>query len=373
VTGTDVGITQQTDATPTNFDVTWTQIEVSQLTVDDGFTDVGTTISWEATATYAHQEDGAPVPVPQATLTLGDSAPSTCTLDEGTVTGGSLYANVTCSDVVDAEIPIAIATADDEVTQLAEPLNLVDTERDENPVWTGLDVQYETTDENGETIGDGELLDHEEPVRFEGTVQFAHLADGDGTAPPVNSVEFQVRNAADDVVSNCASDIDDNGAGTCVTEIRRTDGTHTFGIGAASFDEGDNGFPKRDVTEVLTDPGEVAFRWTSIAFQAFACEGSVNPDRTCEDDFESQDDGTGERVTVTVTAVAADTGEVLSDATITIDGNEETTNEAGQASRDFYTFQAPTCIDVTATGVEATIDGETIDWDTPRTEEICWG
>jgi len=169
------------------------------------------------------------------------------------------------------------------------------------------------------------------------------------------------------IASNCIEKIDDDGKATCLTEVRKDEGNHTFTASASSFDENGDGIFVRDVTDVRNDPDPVRYRWTSIAFEAFHCDGTNSQVQDCE----TSDWTPGERVDVTVTAVEADTGNVLPNATITIDGNQETTDENGTATRSFISF-GEDCLDVTAAGVEATIEDQTVDWDTPRTETICW-
>jgi hypothetical protein len=365
---TDVGVTQQTDDEATTSDVIWTQIEATDLGTDDAFVDVGEPVTMTGQADYAHTDDTGEQPaVANSTLALGASADDSCTLDTGVVTDGHLTATVTCSEVVDQRVPLVVDTNEEDVTALAEPLEVHDTERDENAVWTGFEVSYHTIDDEGNQLENGTLLDHNEPVRFNGTVELAHMTDDEGTAPPTDSVQFRVLENGD-TESSCLEDLNETGSASCITEVRKEEGDHTFDVGASSFETDDAGFFYEDVTEVTNEPDPANFRWTSISFLEFECYGSASQEQDCQEDFQAS-----EQVTVTVTAVAGDDEtQVLDGADITIDGNQEATDEDGQASRDFLGWSGD-CLDITAAGEEAEIDGQTVTWDQPRTETICWG
>lgn len=118
---------------------TWTEIVVSNLALDN-FVNVHDVVTLTGVATYAHGGN-----VPSAAIAFGDGAPGACSLLSGSVSDGALKVEVTCGDVIVADIPLVVASAHEDVTLLADPLALEAT-------WTEIVVTGLSTNEW--TLGD---------------------------------------------------------------------------------------------------------------------------------------------------------------------------------------------------------------------------
>lgn len=342
--------------------VTWTRIQVVTAAAQDPFLNVNDTATIEGTAVWEHtteDEDDFPTPVASAVLEPTDTFPSSCTQETGEIVEGVLTLNVTCEDVVDESLGFTVMSGEEGVTDLTEPLRF-------NLTWTGLHVSYETVDIDDNPLPNGTLLDHNDPVRFQFNVSFAHnRTDDDGAAVPGGTFFAAFATADDGEQFNCISDTDKK---SCVTEVSKTAGEFTFAVSAVSVtDTNGDGLVEEDITHVRSTPENITFRWTSIGFEEFQCEGGATGVGDCEE----TDWQPSEIVEVTVTAIAADSGEPLSGADITIAGEKFETDDNGQASKSFLKFSEGD-ITVTARGLEATIDEQTVDWTTPRSETLHW-
>lgn len=349
IVDSSTGVTRQAGGVDLAIDVVWTGVVIAADFVEDAFVNVGDAVRFTALATYAH--DGSPVDA--AALALGAAAPEHCTLVSGAIENGALEAVVVCSDVTDGTIPLVIATSDKGVTTLEIPLGF-------HATWTELIVSYTTS------IPAGTLLDHNAPVVFTGTVNFAHDIVTGTPPPPGTFFAFFVRTAEDGEEFNCVTAVDDT---SCPVEVSKVAGSRSFEVSAASIADTDgDGYVELDITRMEGSPAPVSYRWTSIGFLAFECKTARSGPHACG----SMAYDPRELVTVTVTAVAADAAsETLPGATITLAGKTLTTNGDGEASRQFVRFN-PGCVTVTARGVSATIAGQTVTWDSPRPQEICW-
>ena len=328
-------------AAPLALQAVWTRIVVSGVELDDALVNVEDEVTLTGVASYAH--DGSAVPA--GTLAFGEGADAACAIVGATITDGALSATVTCDDVRDLSatgLPLVVATASHDVTQLAAPLAV-------QAIWTAVHVTY-TTDTTASVLQPGA------PVGFTAVVTFAHNG-----AP--------VENAAAMVKSRTPGDPDEfvcltNEEGTCVIEVTKDMGAYTFDVTAFSTTLGEDGRLVPDVTRMTTLPDPTSYRWTAIAFEEFECFANNVPSACDGETF-----GVATPVVVRVRAVAADTSEPLAGVEIKLGGQTMTTNADGEASRTFTRFSVGG-VTVTARGVAWTVDGETVTWTLPRSETL---
>lgn len=349
VTSSDKGITRQAGGQEITNGAIWTEIIVAGHTYEDSFMNVGDTVRLEAVATYAHT--GFPA-VPNATLAFGSGAPAECSLTQGTISDSALTASVRCSDVTDETIPIVISAEDNGITRFRVAQGF-------DATWTKLLVTYTPS------VANGRILDHNDPVRFDASIAFAH----NGTPAPTDTFfAFFATNTEDQ--ANCVTE---GTANTCTLDVSKASGTHTFTASAASLlDSNGDGLVEEDITVMdAPTPPDVTYRWSSIGFKPFECfvtEGNVPVKKDCNTSFTPR-----QLVTVKTYAVASDDeNQTLEGDTVTLSGQQLTTGTGGLTSRNFVRFSGG-CITVSARGVSADFGTQTVDWDTPRFQQICWG
>lgn len=326
-------------AGPLGFTAVWTNVVLSGARVSDGLVNITDTVTWTATATYAH--NGAVVP--SGTFALGEAVPD-CSIVGGILDGAATVA-ATCmalSSATGTTIPLVLSAAHQDVTQLSASAAFASN-------WSELIVAYTVDGERRVMAPDGA------PV-FTASVHFAH------NGAPVQRAIVRISDASD--VFTCVTSV----TGLCSTEIlKETLGSSTFSVSAVSTTL--NGrLVSPDVTRMQTDPPTVTYRWTGIAFRNFECFDIDSTLMSCASTFAA-----GSFVQVCAVAVAADDEtETLAGAVIRLGGEELQTDADGRACKEFYS-SGPGSQSITARGVSATIGGETVTWGFNHRETIRFG
>lgn len=332
---------------PISLEAVWTQIVVGDCASEDSLVNKADLVMMACAVNYAHDQS----PVRGATLALGEGADPSCAISDasGTSGDGILIAGISCNTVAgDLEVPLVVASAFDHVTLLAEPLVL-------NATWTQIILTYETDHADL-------MLAPNAPVVFTATMRYAHdnslVAGGVVNVASPDGQEFVC------LTGGVNRDGLDYGGtqGVCSVEVSKSLGTHVFTVTGFSGKEDSTGFIEQDIVSMANVLDNKTYRWTAIAFKDLVCKAGSGPEHACG----SQTYAKGTRVTAFATAVAADdpAQTPLLGATIRlggadiIDGTGSDT-EDGTVSNSFVRF-TPGSVTITARGMSATIDGETV-------------
>lgn len=123
----------------------WTEVVVTNLTVDDAVVNAEDVVVVRATAQYAH--DNASVPSGQVALA---SAPAGCQLHSGAISAGQLTARLNCTDVQDltpATLGFTLSAASADVTRLASAVRF-------GAAWSRVTVTDARVDDGLVNVGD---------------------------------------------------------------------------------------------------------------------------------------------------------------------------------------------------------------------------